>query len=146
MWPRSSHRGLGDVLLASVMAMMAQSEHRKTKANREDVETAMERLGFQRRLDGDSTASPTAFVKDDGTALTEADWRRLEETLVVVAAERREREAEVERRRLAYEAKVNAEWEAARKAEYDAVAAPYREQRRLRNIAKMKHREKGTNA
>lgn len=130
-WPGCSHRGMGDMLLGGIMAMIAQSEHRKERAKAEDLTEAMTRLGLERRRLG----TTSAIVRADGSEISEADTKLLADTVVAVAKEREVREADVRRRRAEYDAKQRAAEEARRKAEYDATAAPFR---RARALAKLK--------
>lgn len=130
MWPRS-RPGMADMLLGGIMAMLAQHEHRKERAKAEDLTEAMERLGFERRRLG----TTSAIVKADGTAINDADTKLLADTVVEIAKAREAREAEVKRLRAEVEAKQRAEDEARRKAEYDVAAAPFR---KARVLAKLK--------
>jgi hypothetical protein len=109
------------------------TEHNE-RIERAMVEEALERCGFKtvqvKKTPYEDEKPATEILNAQGEEITKEEKKLLTDTFYVVKAEWAQRAKEAkearERERLAEEAR--------RKAEYDAVAAPFREARRLKYL------------
>lgn len=115
-------------------AALLRAERDRELAEREVVFDALANLP-QLRVEADMTGvTGVTIVRQDGSPLTAEDKKAIETEYDAAKARRAERLAEAERLDEARKERQKAE----RQAAYDAAAAPYREARRQKWLAKQK--------
>lgn len=122
-----------DHFLQAFIASMAIQHEKRIRLEQDDLRQAASACGFTIHVPNKQSMKDIRLESADGQPLNEEQQRKLAQEVLKIQARREEVKKEYQRQ----QAEQRQKEKERQKAEYDAVAATYREQRRKRFAHKM---------